>query len=494
MTAPTGIPRPWLALLCCLFVAIPFLFVTFPPITDLPQQSAQIRLFLQAWHDPSASPYKIQWFTPYSLSYLMLGISWALFGGQNSGRIAMLAIVILWVISIHLTASRRDRSTAAAALSCLFALNHTVYWGFYSFEIGWPAFLVWFSLNSEGSSDRFSLRDALLWLGCALLLYTSHVLWFLAGLAWLVARGIVFRRPVKETMMRLAYVMPLVVVAWIWHASFAGSSMATPPLWAPGGPIVRLSFSWISDAALGGLKGPTVSLFFAATLAWVLVSVVQNRKTFGTSVDMELLLAAGLFFVFVLVLPDKYMNTIRFCQRWMPPAMIMLLLAVPAPIIRPLLRQAAVLIVVAAFSVTTTAAWVRFEREELSGLKEALASLPSNPKVLGLDLIHKSDLIKGYPFIQIFAYSQVLKGGTLNFSFAEFSPCLVVFKSRTAPPWTHGLEWYPTQVKESDLQYFDYVLINGTKQIHEVSAAQGGLTPVTKTGRWRLYRVKAPRG
>jgi hypothetical protein len=493
MTGPTGIPRSWLALLCCLFVAAPFLFVTFPPITDLPQQSAQIRLFLETLHDPSGSLYKIQWFTPYSLSYLMLGISWALFGGQNAGRIAMLAIAMLWAISIHLTASRRDRSSAAATLSCLFILNHMVYWGFYSFEIGWPAFLVWFSLNAEGSSDRFSLRDALMWLGCALILYMSHVLWFMAGVAWLALRGIVFRRPVKETLMRMAYVAPLVVVAWIWYPSLAGSSMATPPLWGSG-PISRLAFSWLSDAALGGIKGPAVSFFFAAALGWVLASVVQHRKNLKNLIDKELLLAAGLFFVFVLLLPDKYMNTIRFGQRWMPPAIIMLLLAVPPPIFRPLLRQASALVVVAAFSITATTAWVRFEQKELSGLKEALAALPSSPKVLGLDLVQKSDLIEGYPFIQVFAYSQVLKGGMLNFSFAEFSPCLVVFKKRFEKPWTQGLEWFPRLVRESDFQHFDYVLINGTEQIHAASMAQSQLTPVTNVGRWRLYRVKARQG
>jgi hypothetical protein len=442
-------------------------------------------------HDPSGSPYKIQWFTPYSLSYLMLGISWAIFGAQNAGRIAMLAIAILWVIAVHVTASRRDRSAAAATLACIFTLNHMVYWGFYSFEIGLPAFLLWFYLNAERASERFSFRDALLWLGCALLLYTSHVLWFMAGVAWLALKGIVFRRPLKETMMRLAYVAPLIVVVWIWYPSLAGSSMDTPPLWGSGA-ISRLSFSWLSDAALGGIKGPADSFFFAAALAWIIISVVQHRKDLKNAVDKELLLAAGFFFVFVLFLPDKYMNTIRFGQRWMPPTMIMLLLAVPAPIVRPFVRQAAALMVVVAFSVTTAAAWVRFEQEELSGLKEALGALPNAPKVLGLDLVQKSDLIEGYPYIQIFSYSQVLKGGTLNFSFAEFSPCLVVFKNKSPNPWTQGLEWYPTQVKKSDLRYFDYVIINGIEQVHEVSAAQSGLVPVTKRGRWRLYRVKAP--
>ncbi len=387
------------------------------------------------------------------------------------------------------------------------------------------------------------LRHSPLYVSCALV-HCRH------GMA--LAQGIVFRKPVRKTLTRLAYVAPLVVVVGIWYPSLSGSSMATPPLWGSN-PIWRLSFSWLSDAALGGIRGPAIPVFFAAALVWVLMSVVQHRKSLyrlrphpsplpdfrhsrergnpdwtpdqvrgdgiidkgpasvpvanspaGTPaiqpdrvradgvIDKELLLAAGLFFAFALILPDKYMNTIRFSQRWMPPAMIMLLLAVPAPVLRPVLRQVAALVIVAAFCLATTATWERFERDELSGLKEALAALPASPKVLGLALVHRSNLIKGVPFIQIFAYSQVLKGGMLNFSFAEFSPCLVVFKDSSPKPWTGGLEWFPRLVKESDLQYFDYALINGTDQMHSVTRAQSRLVPVTTKGRWRLYRVKAP--
>src|SRR2546426_10114094 len=100
--------RSLLALLCCACVTIPFLSVHFPPIADLPQQVAQIRLFLETLHNADG-PYRIQWFTPYSLSYSLLGISWALAGPESAGRIAMLAIGVLWTVGAHTLAAQRGR-------------------------------------------------------------------------------------------------------------------------------------------------------------------------------------------------------------------------------------------------------------------------------------------------------------------------------------------------------------------------------------------------
>jgi hypothetical protein len=245
----------------------------------------------------------------------------------------------------------------------------------------------------------------------------------------------------------------------------------------------------MTDAALGGIKGPWESLIFALSLAWMLLSVWQNRREIREKIDWELLLAAGMFFVFVLVLPDKYMNTIRFANRWMPVAMMLLVLALPTPTLRPLLKQSVAVIVLAASCMVVSAGWLTFEKRELSGLKEALQALPDSPRLLGLNLVQQSEIIKGYPFIQIFAYGQVMKGGILNFSFAEFSPCLVVYKNRFKRPWTGGLEWFPSRVKESDLTYFDHVLINGTDQTHAGAAANPKLRPVTLEGRWRLYQI-----
>src|SRR5215813_8474311 len=73
--------RPWAAVLrvllatvCCLLLAVPFVSVRFPPITDLPQHLAQIRLFHETIAAPD-SPYRVQWLTPYILAYVPLAFA-----------------------------------------------------------------------------------------------------------------------------------------------------------------------------------------------------------------------------------------------------------------------------------------------------------------------------------------------------------------------------------------------------------------------------------
>jgi hypothetical protein len=139
---------------------------------------------------------------------------------------------------------------------------------------------------------------------------------------------------------------------------------------------------------------------------------------------------------------------------------------------------------------TTTATWVQFDRRGYAGLAESLRALPDRPRVIGLDLAPASKVVKGRPFIQAFAYAQVLHGGELNFSFADFAPSPVVYKIRRQPTWTSGLEWQAGHVRRSDLDQFDYALVNADEMTHERFAARFAVAPVTAQGRWRLYRLR----
>ncbi|MEW5901257.1 MAG: hypothetical protein AB1715_07340 [Acidobacteriota bacterium] len=474
-----------IAAVCCLFAAVPFLLVKFPPITDLPQHATQIRLFGEALTDP-ASPYKIQWITPYSLVYTVLGASWMVFGAEDAGRFGMLLVVLLSVAMLHLMAARLKRPAAAAVLASLLFFGHILYWGFYQFAFGWPIFLGFlFLLQSE---IRGRLREALVFVAAWAVLYFAHILWFFVAFGWLSVRHLFLERDLKKLIVRGAGALPFIILGVLWYPTLAAYGFKSQTIWATV-PFERLLPTWLADAAFGSVRGFFEPVFFGVIVAWILLAWFPNRRKIGDEGDKSLLLLFGLLFLLALVLPDKHTNTIRFCQRWVPPALAFLLLGLPPIRMRAKVLAFSAVACASIFFTLTSLYWVAFERREMSGLREALAALPEKPRVIGLSYIKESAIVRGRPFIQAFSYSQVYRGGELNFSFADFGPSLVVYRQRRMIPWTNGLEWFPEKAKKSDLQFFDFALISGDDKIHETVAKNADLQPLTLTGRWRSYKV-----
>jgi hypothetical protein len=479
--------RLWLFALSCLLVAVPFASVDLPPITDLPQHLSQVRLLHETVANPDG-PYRIQWFTPYILSYAPLTLAWQLSPSAAAGRIAMLILAGLWVLAIHWLAWRRGRPAAAAILACVFFYNHATYWGFYSFGMGWPVFVLWFALTTRRPTTRFRLRDAGLFLGVASLLYLSHALWLVAGTAWFVLRALVARPPIRTTMLQAASFAPVLLAAAVWFPQLSAAGFSSPTRWVVT-PTGRLSVSWLVDGALGGLQGPAEYALAVLVAAWLGLAIHQHRGRLGAVIDRDLCLAAALFAALAVLLPNLHQNTIAFASRWTPLAVIALILALPGPAWPRARRSAVAAAGAAAFTLATAFAWTQFERDEYAGLPESLAALPPNTRVIGLDFVKTSDILKGRPFLQGFAYAQVVRGSQLNFSFAEFAPMAVVYRTPRRPPWTRGLEWHAERLTPSDLDHFDYALVNADAKRHASLRSLPELVPHTPTGRWRLYRI-----
>jgi hypothetical protein len=332
-----------------------------------------------------------------------------------------------------------------------------------------------------------------------LALYASHALWLLAGIAWIGVvtlaeaaraprRGGALRPLLRLSLLRACALAPAVIALAVWTPGFRASGAQAPPVWLTT-PLARLNPEWLVDAALGGLRGFPEWLLLAFVAAWIVTAVVQHRRQLREAVDVPLLLGAALLGLFALLLPDTYMHTIHLSKRWMPAAVVLLLLGMPAPRLRPALYTIAAVGCAAAFVVTTAMTWIAFERRELTGLAAAVERLPPNPRVLGLDYRQKSELVRGRPFLQIYAWAQVFKGGTLNLSFASFPTSLVVFRSERPTPWTPKLYWYPERLRATDLDYFDYVIVNGTPGTHRAVMREWRFVPLTTTGSWRLYRI-----
>lgn len=503
---PASRPRARLALfaLAAAAVVLPFLVVDFPPITDLPQHLAQVRLLGEALGDAD-SPYRVQWLTPYGLVYLVFAAAGAVAEPVAAGRLAMAVLAIGWVGAVHLLAARRERPAAAALAASVLVFHQALYWGFASFLLGWPLFAGWFLLVArEPAPPGRRWREAATFLAAAAVLYLAHALWFAAAVAWLLADAAVARRRPWELAPRLAGVAPVAALAAAWFSGLGGTGFATPPLWVA--PLRRLDPRWWVEAAFGGLTSCVETAAFVAILAWLTLAVVAGRRRAGDASVGEgaggepgdgggeawdgrlALLGAGMLLA-VLLAPDKYTNTIELNTRWAAPGLAALLLAAPRLPRRAAAAVAALLLV--GFATWTAVTWRLFERVELAGLPAALAALPPEPRVLGLDYRRRSPLLDNPPFLQDFAWAQVLRGGVVNFSFAQFPPSLVVYR-QPRQPWSSGLEWFPERLRPDDLAWFDFALVNAPPPLQDRIALHPAMTPVTTDGFWHLYRLAPP--
>ncbi|MCJ7645211.1 MAG: hypothetical protein MUP28_12155 [Candidatus Aminicenantes bacterium] len=467
---------------------LPIVLSEFPPSTDLPQHIAQVRLFLDTLKSPGG-PYVIQGLAPNNLVYSLILILWSVLPVAYVGPAVLVLIVFLWIAAIFLLAAGKGRSTEAAILASLLVFNQSFYWGFLNFMTGFPVFILWFALTTKAPGHRsWKLYAGLV--GTSFLLYGSHALWLAAGGAWLVLIGLLKRIKVKEFLLRLATLIPCGLVALLWYPRLslarAASGFDVAPHWSP--LFDRLS-SFV-DAAFGGIRGPVEIIVFVFLYGWCGLSVWQNRRRLGGLIDRDMLAVGGFFLSIVIIAPDKFMNTIFFGSRWFPIALIFLLLSLPVPSVRRLSAKAVALTIAAAFFLITAIAWHRYANEDLSGFRESLEHIPPSSRVLGLDLVKSSEIIKGRPFLQLFAYAQVFKGCELNFSFAEHYSGLVAYKTKRQISWTPGLEWFAAKVKKSDFAFFDYVLVNGPEADHKTLSSFRELSPMTLSGRWRLYKVR----
>jgi hypothetical protein len=476
------------ALVTAVVIALPFLAVDFTPITDLPQQAAQIKLATEVLD--GSNEYRFNILAPGTLSYGLFAVGWRFAGAGSAGRIAYLLLACLWLGAFAVVAREYRRDPVLVPLTGLFFFSQSLYLGFASFLFGAVAFLVficferWLQRRRSGPGEIAALTVA------GILLYTSHLLWFVAAAAWLAIASLRADMPRRRLASRIASMLPALALTAVWMPQLAQSGFHSPTTWGTL-PWARLAPGELILILFGGLLGPVEPFVLSAVLAWIAIALWQHRADLRSAVNVPLLKVAGVMLLLALALPHLYQNTLNFGERWAPVGAAVLVVALPPPKFRSWLKWALSLLLIAGLSLSTTAVWNRFEEVELTGLEASLAALPERPRLLGLDFYRLSRFVRTQPFYQIPAYAQVLKGGSLGFTFASFPASPVVYREWENTPWSPGLEWFPHHLLDSmeDVGHFDYLLIHAGPNGHELFYKQDVLEPVTPPDRWRLYRV-----
>ncbi len=481
--------RDWIYVATAIVLTIvPFLVAPIPPAADLPQHLSQVHMMRDLLAGHSIGSYELNLLAPNNLVYLLIAAVDALTPIAWTGRVVMMLLAVAWVFANFYLARAHGRSALHALMATIFIFNSSLYWGFLNFMIGWPFFAVFAVLSAKEPTWLRSVLKG----GLAIMLLLCHSLWFMMACFYLVAVSAWSCRGMKRFIYSCIPMLPvgLLSLPWIHHLSQARESEGfnTGAYWLTSIPE-RFSFSWFTDGMLGGIHGAMEGVAVGGVIIWIALSVFTNRHRLRTEVDVFFLTGFALMLLFGFFAPDNYVSTISFGRRWIPCSMIMLLLALPAPDLKARNLHWLIIGLCVMFFFETSRAWMAYEREDLSGLNEALQELPPDQDVIGLSYIDTSAHIKGLPFIQTFAYAQAYKDCRLNFSFAEHMTGVVVAKPGMLNPWTQSLEFFPGSVVLKDFRYFNYALVNALQERHANFSKIPCLKPMTVSGNWRLYKI-----
>jgi hypothetical protein len=173
----------------------------------------------------------------------------------------------------------------------------------------------------------------------------------------------------------------------------------------------------------------------------------------------------------------------------MPFSFILMILSIPEIKFSSFIKNLIPIAFVISFISLTAVVWKAFEAEEMSGVKDVINTVENDSKILTLSFQTDSSFVQGRAFIQMFAYCQVVKKGELNFSFADFKPSLVVYKTPRQYYWTNGLEWLPQYFKLPDALYFDYLITSGDKDVYNKFSNAPFFTPLTNSKKWNIFKI-----
>ncbi len=473
---------PWILAACGMM--LPLMMVTIPPSIDLAQHLHQIYLLkdMLLGDEYLHADKVINYYAPGNMIF-WLGFICSFFvssGWALAKCLIAIPLLLHFFFGYKCFSARKD-GLFTVLVTSVFLFSQNMYWGFVNFLLGWPFFMAYCATLKEGTYRRLKIPLLFIYL---VLLYEAHSLWFAAAMLFTVILLFTLNFSQDNAKRLFAVLLPFGILGALWFLGireYRESSFDLKPQW-----LVevwqRFSPRLLAIAMLGNIWYWLAAIFIELLLLYFFISIKR-----GYEID-KIFFAAGCMFLFFYVLfPDKFMNSIKFSSRWLPFSCICFALSLN-PVVWGRANRFLAVVLVGVFVLTTGSLWRSFERDELSGLKEAVSSIKTRGRVLGIAYLQESKYFSGKPFIQMFAYTSVSGTRELNFSFVEHGSSIVSYKDKFSQhPWTSGIEWFPHSVKPSDFHYFDYVLVAGSPGEHKAFALVPEFQLCSSELVWRLY-------
>lgn len=495
-----------LLLALCAGSIVPLWYVDYPPIQDLPQHLAAIRV-LHDFDDPAlgfARYFEIDLFRTQYLAYY-LAADWLayLLNVELANRVLVSVSLVATPYALRALLSALGRDPRLCVLCLPLLYNAHLILGFLNFLLSIP--LAIYGLALAVRQRRAPTRGRALGLALvSLVCFYCHVVPFaLLGLG--VGLIALQRRP-ADIALSLLPLAPSGVAALVWLAhSPAGQATLTAATGAESGPKPMFQPPqralselprWMTDVLSGDLDrqllyvwaGVVGLCLIASLLGGLLGATSDAPDRVGRSLARRLSLLSPLCALSYFVAPTSYDWIWPIAQRFPLLCALLSLIAIgrlPRPLAHGVVLAGA-LLGAAHFHFIGTA-FSAFDREEVGDFEEALAHIPKGQRVVGLIFDRHSRHVAFSPFIHFVAYYQARKGGAVMFTFADFpqSPFRFVETNRpprVSPRW----EWLPARVQpRTDLRWYQYALVRGGPG--RIAQPSSGFALRYRGKRWSVY-------
>jgi hypothetical protein len=457
--------------LVALLSTAPAWIVKHPPLEDLPLHLATIRT-LKSIHDPAFGMDKDLVLTlgrTQYVIYYVVGAALATVVGVVGANVVLLSGYLggtVLALRDLLRALGRDERLCLLVVPLL--VNEMFVYGLFPFLVGIP--LMFFALaTSVRHFERPNTRSGALLAALALALFYSHIfpfaifgIGFAAMFPWL--------KPSRWIACAAPTVPALAMLVWWTFFTAAGQL--------------------VSGATEGFESHRTLSAAIADVPNWF-IDVLRDNSDETVAIALALLVVAAMG----LSLGDR--NTSKPVARayailplacvvlyfklpgghgyiWLIAQRFPILFAMTAIPLVPMPRGARGAVVTAAAlalgicaTVNTCQHFIRFEREEVADVDDAIDAMEPGRRVCALIYDKGSAIVNNVPFLHYGSYYQAAKGGVVMFTFAGYAHWPVDFRPGHYPPpgrpARERWEWTPEQVPLTEVfPYYDYVLTRGS--------------------------------
>ena len=475
----------WAFLLCAGLSLWPLWSVEYPPMVDLPQHAAQVRIW-QSYDDPALGfedRYALRFVSPYLAGYAVSRV----FAAAMPIPAAMKAVVSLALLGLPLSllflATRTGSARWASLLGFPLGYCFAFHWGFLNYLLAVPVGLVFVAVGLTRALEGSRRWHWGLALG-ALVLYACHALVFGVAVAVVGAHVLAARVPWQKKLQALGplAVPCLVIGTWILWIRRTDAMTTTALLWSEP-PWERLAA--LPSMLLGG--GQRWEAWWLGGLACLALPWLLGRPRRDRALPVAV--AVALYFL----MPNRMLGTFFVYQRL---AVFIPLLALAAVGEEPSTRRSRigrvlVVVFVAVWAAFLTGQFATIDREARD-FDRVTATVRPDDSVLGLMFDPGTELGTGLPvFGHWVAWLEATRGSRTEFSFASSFPQIARYRPGRGPWSDPALLTRPASFEWSRDGHFDVYLVRSHEDRGPGFAQRvpGPVEVVARSGSWWLYRL-----